>query len=471
MAYVKILKNTKGELIAKVQVCGKEAKSGKTKLYTKRFYNTDNLSEAKFRKQVSILAAELENEINEAYQNEEAIHTKILTFQELMDEWKTTVKANHSVNYYEHICHVEIAFAEYLKKRKLYDKPISDIKVRDIQLFLNSFTTYKKNGNMYRLKKELPKKYSLRNLSANHIIDRSSSYHLRKKGTHIGLNIVKRICKYCDIKLEDYFEEVDNVREYAAETIKNYRRVLRTLFNEAVRYEWITRNPVCSTKIGAGNNNTFVRTIAEKEVFSLAEIKQFVEKLDLLDEEFINQKVVLKLMLFTGVRTGEMHGLRWSDIDFKKKLLKVRRNRLYSSSVGIYEKVPKTKTSIRDIPIPDIVIEDLKKYYEWFKLSDYDFENKLDEYYLAANIYRQPLHNGVISKWLTRFEDANGFKHVTCHGLRHTYCSMLLSQNVPIQTVSKYMGHSDSTITLQVYSHFLPDTTEKVVNALNNILE
>ena len=51
------------------------------------------------------------------------------------------------------------------------------------------------------------------------------------------------------------------------------------------------------------------------------------------------------------------------------------------------------------------------------------------------------------------------------------YCSLLLAQNVPIQTVSKYMGHSDSTITLQVYSHFIPDTKERVVNALNNLMD
>ena len=52
---------------------------------------------------------------------------------------------------------------------------------------------------------------------------------------------------------------------------------------------------------------------------------------------------------------------------------------------------------------------------------------------------------------------------------RSAYCSLLLSQNVPIQTVSKYMGHSDSTVTLEVYSHFIPDTQEKAVFALNNL--
>ena len=120
--------------------------------------------------------------------------------------------------------------------------------------------------------------------------------------------------------------------------------------------------------------------------------------------------------------------------------------------------------------MPDALVYDLKRYYDWFKLADDDFEYNRSDYYLAVNIYREPLGAGTIAKWLERFEIQNGFKHVSCHGLRHTYCSMLLSQNVPIQTVSKYMGHSDSTITLQVYSHFLPDTAEKVVTALNNIL-
>ena len=76
---------------------------------------------------------------------------------------------------------------------------------------------------------------------------------------------------------------------------------------------------------------------------------------------------------------------------------------------------------------------------------------------------------GTIGNWLTKFEEENRFKHVTCHGLRHTYCSLLLTQNVPIQTVSRYMGHSDSTITLEVYSHFIPVTQGRALTALDNI--
>ena len=102
-------------------------------------------------------------------------------------------------------------------------------------------------------------------------------------------------------------------------------------------------------------------------------------------------------------------------------------------------------------------------------IADEHFDEKQDEYYLAVGLDRQPLYPHTIAHILTKLEAKYGFKHVSCHGLRHTYCSLLLSQNVPIQTVSKYMGHSDSTVTLEVYSHFIPDTQEKVVFALNNI--
>ena len=138
---------------------------------------------------------------------------------------------------------------------------------------------------------------------------------------------------------------------------------------------------------------------------------------------------------------------------------------------NIYEKEPKTATSIRDIPMPDALISDLIMHMEWFRQADERFDERLDEYYLAVNIYRLPIFPHSVGQYLKRYEREWNMKKVTCHGLRHTYCSLLLSQNVPIQTVSKYMGHSDSTVTLKVYSHFIPDTQDTALNALNNIVK
>lgn len=473
MAYYKITTNKKGELVAKMQVYGKDLSTGERKLYVKRVYNENGLTEAKFKKFLDKEAIAFEEEVARAYREHDvSVKARVLTFHELMAEWKENIRINLSISYYERACEVEKKFNEYLKEVRLYDKPISEITVRDIQLFLNSFASKKYNLTLKltaKLKNPLPKAVNFRQLAREGIIDRTRSYYMNHRDTHITQEVAHAICERYNLKYDDYFETVKNERSYAVETIKGYRRVLRTLFNEAVRYEWIAKNPVCGTKIGAGSSNTSLRAVPEKEVFSFKEAQEFLSMLDGLPDDIINQRVCIKLMLLTGIRNAELHGLHWSDVDLENHILHVRRNRLVSKQFGVYEKSPKTKTSLRDIPMPDNLVEDLKRYKDWFRLADDNFDEKQDEYYLAVGLDRQPLYPHTMGHWLTKLEAKHGFKHVSCHGLRHTYCSLLLSQNVPIQTVSKYMGHSDSTVTLEVYSHFILDTQEKAVFALNNL--
>ena len=471
MAYFKITPNKKGELQAKIQVSGKDLSTGKNKLFVKRVYNTDGLTEAKFRKQVEKLSIEFEEDVLKAYKEETTVlRSTVLTFSQLMQEWKATIKANLSINYYTHAERVEKLFTAFLKEHRLDDKPISAITVRDVQMFLNSFTQngYARKPTV-RMKKDFPKAVSFRELARENVITRCSSYDLRRKGNSIEKETAIAICERYSLDFDEYFEETTETKPNSVETIKGYRRILRTLFNEAVRYEWIVKNPVCSTKIGAGSSNTSLRSVPEKEVFSFAEAREFIARLNELPPEDIYKKIPIKLMLLMGMRTAEVCGLRWSEVDFDKKVIHVKRNRLYTKEFGIYEKEPKTATSIRDIPMPDALINDLIIYMEWFRQADEHFDERLDEYYVASNIYRSPIFPHSIGQYLKRYEREWKMKEVTCHGLRHTYCSLLLSQNVPIQTVSKYMGHSDSTVTLKVYSHFIPDTQDTALNALNNI--
>lgn len=404
MAHYDIKRNKKGELQARIQVSGKDVTTGKSKIFPKTVYNEQNLTESKFRKYVERAAIEFEDEVKTAYlEQTTALSNKVLTFAELMKEWKANVLANQSISYYLAAQTVEKKFNTYLKERHLDNKPISAITVRDVQMFLNSFNTTE--------------------------------------------------------------------HKYSQESVKGYRRILRVLFNEAMRYEWITKNPVCGTKVGATKGDVCLKEVNEKQVFSIKESQEFLCALDAAQEKHIQFVIPIKLMLLTGMRIAEIHGLRWSDIDFDNRIIHVRRNRLYAQGFGWYEKLPKTKTSFRDIPIPQTLIADLETYKDWFRLADSSFDDKLDEYYIASNINRESTRTNSIGPWLKNFENRHGFKNVTPHGLRHTYCSILLSQNVPIQTVSKYMGHSDSTVTLKVYSHFIPDTQDKAIQALNAIIK
>ena len=404
MAHYDIKRNKKGELQARIQVSGKDVTTGKSKIFPKTVYNEQNLTESKFRKYVERAAIEFEDEVKTAYlEQTTALSNKVLTFAELMKEWKTNLLANQSISYYLAAQTVEKKFNTYLKERHLDNKPISAITVRDVQMFLNSFNTTE--------------------------------------------------------------------HKYSQESVKGDRRILRVLFNEAMRYEWITKNPVCGTKVGATKGDVCLKEVNEKQVFSIKESQEFLCALDAAQEKHIQFVIPIKLMLLTGMRIAEIHGLRWSDIDFDNRIIHVRRNRLYAQGFGWYEKLPKTKTSFRDIPIPQTLIADLETYKDWFRLADSSFDDKLDEYYIASNINRESTRTNSIGPWLKDFENRHGFKNVTPHGLRHTYCSILLSQNVPIQTVSKYMGHSDSTVTLKVYSHFIPDTQDKAIQALNAIIK
>lgn len=374
MAYYKITQNKKGELQAKIQVSGKDLSTGKSKVFTKRIYNTDELTEAKFRKQVERTALAFEEEVAQAYKDgNEQLHSKVLTFPELMREWKATVKANLSLNYYERAEDTEELFNAFLAERHLDNRPISDITVRDVQQFLDEFA---RHGYIRivsaKLKKQLPKTVNFRLLAREGIIDRCRSYNL-KQGASIQKKTATAVCERCGLDFNEYFEANEQRKAYSTETIKGHRRILRAVFNEALRYDWIVKNPVCATKVSADKGNVTLREVGEKEVFSFAEAKEFLAMLDTLNLNNLPKKIALKFMLLTGVRNSEMCGLKWSDIDFDNRLVHIRRNRMYSRKFGIYEKEPKTKKSLRDIPLPDALIDDLKLYMYWFRLADRKF--------------------------------------------------------------------------------------------------
>ena len=473
MAYSKITTNKKGVLQAKIQAYGLDPITGKSKLYVKTIHNKDGLSEAKFKKYIAKAEIEFEESVKEQGKTSIAAQNNgVLTFSELIKEWREHVLKHHSKNYYHKIGETEKLFTQFLIENKLAFRPISEITVRHVQLFLNSFSTGESKPTPYaKLTHPLPKRVNGRELIREKVINANSLHRLLHCGGGVRIETARKICEYCKIKFSEYFEQQYKVIQYSQETIKNHRRTLRTLFNEALRYDWIKKNPVCATKIGASNCNVSLKPVTEKEVFSIAETKQFLKLLDELPEDLIYRRVTLKFMLLTGIRTAELHGLRWSDIDLKKKVVHIRRNRLYTQGFGVYEKNTKSVTSNRDIPLADDLIADLKEYMAWFRLADDEFDKKLDQYYFSVNLYRNPESVSGTQQWLKRFEEKHGLRHVTPHGLRHTFCSILLANNVPIQTVSKYLGHADSTITLEVYSHFIPDTQEKVLSALGKLID
>lgn len=157
--------------------------------------------------------------------------------------------------------------------------------------------------------------------------------------------------------------------------------------------------------------------------------------------------VGILLSLNTGLRIGEVCALRWSDIDLEKAILRVRSTvaRVKSSDNGkstelIIDK-PKTKTSLRDIPVPKRLMDILVSLYEKRK-SEYVISDK--EGFVSPRTYEYRFH---------RMLEKYHIRSVNYHALRHTFATRCIEHGVDVKTLSEILGHSNVAITLNTYVH------------------
>lgn len=138
------------------------------------------------------------------------------------------------------------------------------------------------------------------------------------------------------------------------------------------------------------------------------------------------------LGLCCGLRRGEILGLKWTDLDFAAGVLHVRRQ-LIRVDGKLLETAPKTLTSIRDIPLPAVLADQLRFM-------------RRDGYLIAAT--PDGLKNG-----LRRACDRAGVPKITLHGLRHSMAAVAATEGIPIKVLQEIMGHAQYTTTADVYAH------------------
>lgn len=172
------------------------------------------------------------------------------------------------------------------------------------------------------------------------------------------------------------------------------------------------------------------------------------------------KKTGILIALTTGMRIGELCGLRFEDIDLKRRILRVERTveRIYNmkdNRTEIIISTPKTRSSRREIPLMSEVLP-LLKGYEKVSNPDYyvcSLSEKLVEPRTFRNFYREFILHEV------------GLEHcIKFHGLRHTFASTLIENKVDVKTVSSILGHSDVSTTLNVYVHPSEDTKRNAIN-------
>ena len=185
--------------------------------------------------------------------------------------------------------------------------------------------------------------------------------------------------------------------------------------------------------------------------------RQFEQLIAVVDDE--RDRFMLTLLFYYGLRCGELMGLKWSDFDGKKLHIRRSISRRGYSNVGQEVTTPKTKNSIRDYPILEVVkpyLQTLEKPSEWcFPPGKHCQSEK------AVTIGHSDVRRRV-DKYIKKA----GLPHMKVHGFRHSCVSWLLSEGMSYRTVARWVGDTEAVV-LQTYSHLVPDEKDQIADFLD----
>lgn len=244
-------------------------------------------------------------------------------------------------------------------------------------------------------------------------------------------------------------------------TIIHHHRLISSILSTAVQWQVIPQN-ICS--------RVKPPKAEKKEIQFLDEIGAKA-LLTALESETINYKSIIILLLFSGLRRGEALGLEWKDIDFSNNTLSVTKSNLYLKDHGVFEDNTKNRSSNRVIKISPLALDTLRQLKLW------QAENKLmlgDKWCNSNKVFTtidgKPMHPDTATSWFRKFLAKNHLPHVPLHSLRHTHATLLIASGTDIRTVSNRLGHSQTSVTLDTYSHAIKSADAIAIENLDKIL-
>lgn len=260
-------------------------------------------------------------------------------------------------------------------------------------------------------------------------------------------------------------------------TVIRYQAMLSSIFKKGVQWGLINENP-CSRAEHPKAEEIDVRVLTEEEIPTL---------LDALSDAPPQYSVITQLALLLGARRGEICALRWSDIDFEKGTLSIKRTVQSIPGIGLVFNTPKTRRGKRCLRIGADCVELLQEYRRYQKAERFrigsawvrkvTLENGkvVDNDMLFTKWNGEPMDPDIISSWFPKFLEAHNLPDVNFHSLRHSNASILIAAHVPITTVSGRLGHAQTSTTLNYYASALQLGThllhkEGVVRAIGRLV-
>jgi integrase len=245
----------------------------------------------------------------------------------------------------------------------------------------------------------------------------------------------------------------------APRTVGHVHRLLHRQLGHAVKWGLITVNPVAMAE---------PPRVQPKEI-TILDAAQVKSVLEALRGQALHAVTVVALG--TGMRRGELVALRWRDVDLDSGLIRVERS-LEQTSDGLTFKAPKTRAGRRTVAIPPAVVNALRA--QWRVQQEQRLALGLgrsgpdDLVFARADTLPWP-PDSLTSAWQYAVRVLK-LPKVTLHALRHTHASQLIAAGLDVVTVSRRLGHSNPTVTLNVYAHLFDKTDQRAAAILEAAL-
>lgn len=268
-----------------------------------------------------------------------------------------------------------------------------------------------------------------------------------KNGRTIAKSRAQAIATAMGLEYGEVFDTVHDNTPLAPGTIHTYHRVLSAVLFRAVKWGYIQSNPASRADLPSIANRK-ARYLDEPDARRL---------LELLRDEPIKWRAIMTFDLLSGLRRGELAGLRWQDVDFDNQTITICQTSNYIPTKGVYVDTPKTATSNRPLRLSRSAFLLLLEYKAWQdaqreKLGD---AWKDEDGRVFTTDEGAPMFPDSISQWFTKFVKRTGLPKVTVHSLRHTYASIMIADGTPLVVVSHQLGHAQASTTANIYAHVI----------------
>jgi len=244
----------------------------------------------------------------------------------------------------------------------------------------------------------------------------------------------------------------------SARTLLHVHRVLSEALRQAVRWQIVARN-VCESVESPHAPRVEMRALSPDEARQLLEVAQ-------AEDGILGDAVIIAV--HTGLRLGELLGLRWADVDTEQGRITIHRTVQYLPGEGTIQREPKTARGNRTVPIGATAVSTLGRLRRRQLEARLAVGTAYEDSGLAFTDPRgRPIPPYRLSQRFAGLLRRADLPRMRFHDLRHTHATLMLARGVHPKVVSERLGHASIAITLDTYSHVLPTLQEDAARALD----